>query len=199
MIIAFVNQKGGVGKTTLAINMAGYLSRNNKVLCIDTDPQSSFTKFYREAGSLSFDFTQSFLKDIKYKVEENKQYDYILIDTAGSANPDLLSVVDVFDLIIIPVQPSKIDLDSSLDLLSFVKNKNYKYLINSANHTSISAVKMLQETFKNNNIPYFKSYICNRKIYKDAFLENKTIFDFTNQQAIKELNNLMEEVINDSK
>jgi chromosome partitioning protein len=41
MIVSFLNQKGGVGKTTLALNVAGVLARKCKVLVIDADPQGS--------------------------------------------------------------------------------------------------------------------------------------------------------------
>ncbi len=48
MIISVVSTKGGVGKTTLVANLAGYLSRVGKsVLMIDADPQPSLSSYYK--------------------------------------------------------------------------------------------------------------------------------------------------------
>lgn len=43
-VITFFNNKGGVGKTTLAVNIASYIGKSKKVLFIDADPQSNSTQ-----------------------------------------------------------------------------------------------------------------------------------------------------------
>lgn len=53
-VISFVNQKGGVGKTTLAFNLAHYLSENDKVLFIDLDPQMAASFLFDNFEEESF-------------------------------------------------------------------------------------------------------------------------------------------------
>ncbi|MBY0378432.1 MAG: ParA family protein, partial [Gammaproteobacteria bacterium] len=49
-IIVLTNQKGGCGKTTLTMNIAGVIGNNKKVLIIDGDPQGSATRWASSAS-----------------------------------------------------------------------------------------------------------------------------------------------------
>ena len=82
MIISFVNQKGGVGKTTTAINLAiGLKKKNHNLVFIDADPQGSAVQWHTIEGNKSFEILHHpspiDATDIK---QLSINYDYVIID-----------------------------------------------------------------------------------------------------------------------
>lgn len=83
MIISVVNQKGGVGKTTLAANLAGALRQSGKtVIVVDTDPQGSLTQWQSVNPSPGFPIARH-LSPITRKTAAafQKKADIVIIDS----------------------------------------------------------------------------------------------------------------------
>lgn len=117
-IYVFANRKGGVGKTTTAVNLASYLATKGSVLIIDSDDQkSSYTWYeYRESDDIACIFAQG---DLRAKIKEAaKKYDNVVIDVAGRDSDEFRSSIAVADKLFIPTQTSRAD----LDVLPFVTN-----------------------------------------------------------------------------
>lgn len=65
-IIALMNQKGGVGKTTMAFNLAhAFAHQGKRVLCIDMDPQANFTSLFGERGEDSKNIYHLLVNSVK--------------------------------------------------------------------------------------------------------------------------------------
>ena len=122
-IISLLNQKGGCGKTTVAVNLAHSLqNKGYKVMLVDSDPQGSARDWNAlNQGSIipviGLD-RDSIATDIK-AVEHG--YDILLIDGAPSIEKMLISSVKISNLIIIPVQPSPWDIWATADLVALIK------------------------------------------------------------------------------
>lgn len=83
-IVSFLNGKGGVGKTTLTMNVATTLGNKGlTIIAIDKDPQSSLSDFYHK--TMPFDLAEADSEKEVYKVKKNfDSYDFVIIDGAGS-------------------------------------------------------------------------------------------------------------------
>jgi chromosome partitioning protein len=116
MILLLGGEKGGTGKTTLAVNLAALIALSGKdVLLIDTDRQGSanfWASIRDESGALPRipcvqKFGKSLAKDV---IDLAGRYEEIVIDAGGRDSMELRYSLGVADRVYIPIQPSQFDL-----------------------------------------------------------------------------------------
>jgi chromosome partitioning protein len=110
--IALIAQKGGVGKTTVAVNLA--VAVGSKAALFDLDPQESAVIWAdrRKAETPHVEFlTERRLPD-GLKAAEDQGFILAIIDTPPAAGPQALTAAQTADLILIPCRPSLVDLDA---------------------------------------------------------------------------------------
>jgi chromosome partitioning protein len=131
MVISLVNQKGGVGKTTVAINLASGLAlRGFSVLLVDSDPQGSVLQWYsiQNEEFLEVERLAQRFDSAGFRKRTSKR-DYVVIDAPPAISDITIDVLDATDLVLIPVGPSALDLWSSkriLDLLAKSRKKGLR-------------------------------------------------------------------------
>lgn len=122
-IIGVLNQKGGVGKTTLSINLASMLvMQGHKVLLLDADPQSSALDWSAARQGQPLVTVTSLPKAIIHRDIANISagFDFVVIDGPPRVTDLARSIIMASDYLLIPAQPSPLDIwasDSTVKLL----------------------------------------------------------------------------------
>lgn len=126
MIVALLNQKGGVGKTTLALHLAGQWAITGKrVLLIDADPQGSALDWAQERASQGlprlFSVVGLARDTLHHEAPElARSVDHVVIDGPPRVAGLLRSALLASDLVLIPVQPSPLDGWASAEMLALL-------------------------------------------------------------------------------
>jgi len=117
-VIALVGNKGGAGKTTLAVNLAAGLAQHDSVAVIDADPQGSALQWRAMAADASAPPVSAAETDLRRQAKKLLQdYRCVVIDCPPSVHaPQTGAVLGFGDLALVPVQPSPMDLWASVSM-----------------------------------------------------------------------------------
>ena len=204
-VIAFSNQKGGSGKTTLTANIAVLWSNSGyRVAVIDADTQQSLTywleerkKYYGEddIGISSYNFDIRNLNDEIKQIK--RKYDFILIDSPPSITFDTLQILKTSDKVFVPAQPSPLDLMATIPFLNLAKQerKNPIIFLNRVMpRAKLTEAMILRLRYAGAKIA--RSRISSKVIFAETFSVGRGVVDISiTSDAAKEIINAGNEII----
>jgi chromosome partitioning protein len=172
MILSVVANKGGVGKTTTAIHLAGLVADHGPVLLIDDDPNRSATA-WSEPGKLSFNVIPE--RDRQHYGEEHS----LVFDTAGGISPgDLRALAKVSDHTIITATPDALSLNAVLQTFRSLEDvENVRVLLTMCPPYPEKDAEEARVFFQSHHVPVFNSQIRHAKAFKKAALYGTLVYE----------------------
>lgn len=186
MIIAIVNLKGGVAKTTTAIHFAYYLSTLGGTVLVDSDPNRSSIAW---AGRASNPFPFKVITELEL-LKFQGQFQHIVTDTkARPQRDDLQVLLNTADLIILPSSPSGDDLrvtaNTARVLYELSSTKHKVLLTKVQTHASATDEQDAREWLQAMSVPVFKGRIRYYKAYDKAFIAGIPVFQVKRDKNAK--------------
>ena len=188
--ILVANPKGGSGKTTLSVNIAGYLAgRGQQVAMLDLDRQQSSALWLATRPA---DLPP--IRTLDSGKEHGQPNDWLVIDSpAGLHGKNLDHAVKLAHKIVVPVAPSLFDLQASLDFLKALaeekavrKNKCQIGVVGMRMEMRTKAAWALEHFLATLGLPIL-AYLRETQVYVNAAFEGKSLFDLPPYLAEREI------------
>jgi chromosome partitioning protein len=129
-VISLVTQKGGSGKTTLALNFAvAAMGKKERVVILDMDAQGTAKKWYERRVDENPPLVEVVASDLEKAVAgaRAQKFDWVLIDTPGRDDAAQAAAIRVADFCIIPCRPSAADLEATPTTVETIKRLKKPY------------------------------------------------------------------------
>lgn len=206
-VISVINPKGGCGKTTLSIHLAAALNKEGyAVLLVDSDPQGSARDWGEEREEAEDKFPiigadrPNVLRDTVKQMMEN--YDWIVIDGAGRYEESTAHAIVLSDLVVIPVQPSPLDVWAVAPLADQIKQR--QILTDGVPAAAFQTMRVkkgtqlgreIRKAADQMDLPIFSGNIHDRTAFAKALAMGKTVFDLDgNGPAAREIDYLVKQI-----
>jgi len=203
-VISVLNQKGGVGKTTITAHLAyGLNNKGYSVLLVDSDPQGSLRDWSATSDGELLSVIGLDRETLSKDIETIKNsYDFVVIDGRAKAEQMAGAAVRASDLVLIPVAPSALDIWGASDLVEAIQARHEvtegkpltRFLINLAREGTRLKDEVVAAVEKN-GFKTLNVVLHLREVYRQTMGEGLTVYQSKNQGAKKEIESLVNEVL----
>lgn len=207
MIISVTSLKGGVGKSTIAQNIAVCMAHTGYKVCIvdaDTNQSSLRWSSYRDEtlpGVAVFGIPDGKMLSSNVK-HLNDDYEIVIIDGTPSLSKVTSKILLLGDLIIVPILPSGLDIwatEQFIERYEDAKEQKEKdipaYFILNQYSKKINLNKEVKEVLEDLDIKTLKSSLKSRVAYKQAVIEGMGVYEYKDAKAKEEVVELTNEII----
>lgn len=203
MIISFLNQKGGVGKTTLSVNVAGCLARQgHRVLLIDADKQGSATTWASLREDAPFQVVSMARANMaRDALKLAQDYDHTIIDGPPHAEEIARSCIVASDFVALPIEPSGLSTwASDLTVRQVKEAQEFKPTLKCGFVVSRKIGKTvigrdIRNMAAEAGLPILESEIEQRVAFAEGMTMGQTIFEWAgDSNAAREIEHLTKEI-----
>jgi chromosome partitioning protein len=203
MVISLINQKGGVGKTTTAINVAGCLaSQGLTVLLADADPQGSVLQWHATGADSEFSVAGLPQAELRDRIKQHRrEFNHVVVDSPPALTRITREIAAASDLVIIPLGPSSLDIFSSRETIQLVadaRTGNRKLAARLLVYRKIPGTRLAAEAREAVNacgLEVFATEISQRIAYVEAIIAGASIARYApHSVAADEIRRLCDEI-----
>ena len=187
-IWAVISQKGGAGKTTIALHLAVSAANDGRsIVVLDLDAQQSAVRWSRIRESDEPRLSGVILPDLARSLATatKEGVDYVIIDTSPRADSDSIEVAKQADMIIVPVRPSFLDLaavDETMQVIKAAKQEDKTILVLNAVAPRTTEAKDAADFLKGLGT-VLREQLGERADYRRALLKGQGVTEFAPKSA----------------